>query len=224
MARIKKSTSKCSKKSKKPYRLGDYTGIGYHSETTCTGDKWEQRVKQAVVDSYALRTCMPNGSRKTFAEPFANEDIPDDCIIAQYPYDKLKGGPKHGRADFVCKHNGMTVGIECKNQSTNGTADEKSYYALENISRQYKQDRRILLFGGNVWAPEIVSDLKAKVAMREHFELQPDVDVIVATEEEFLSDVLPHLFDPMTDEQKAINEQFAIIEQAKQDAIAKLVA
>lgn len=116
----------------------------------------------------------------------------------------------------------MTVGIECKNQSTSGTADEKSYYALENISRKYKQDRRILLLGGEVWAPEIVADLKAKIAVREHYELHPEVDVIVATEQEFFDEILPRMFEPMTDEQRFFNEQVAIIERNKQAALAAL--
>ena len=173
----------------KPYRLGDYAGIGYHSGTTRSGGSFEQRVANAIIDCYGLRPCYPAGKRKLFAAPFNEGTLPDNCIIPQYPYEKLKGG--YGRQDFVCNCNGMTVGIECKNQSTSGTADEKSYYALENISRQYKQDRRILLLGGEVWAPEIVADLKAKIAVREHYELHPEVDVIVATEQEFFDEILP---------------------------------
>lgn len=226
MTTIKKTTAKKTKKTKKsnvkPYLLGDYAGIGYHSGTTVSGDKWEQRVANAIIDCYGLRPCSPTGKRKMFSDPFAEGTLPDNCIIAQYPYEKLKGGSRYGRQDFVCNCNGMTVGIECKNQSTSGTADEKSYYALENISRQYKQDRRILLLGGKVWAPEIVADLKAKVAVREHYELHPEVDVIVATEQEFFEEILPRMFEPMTDEQRFFNEQVAIIERNKQSALAAL--
>lgn len=76
--------------------------------------------------------------------------------------------------------------------------------------------------GGEVWAPEIVADLKAKVAVREHYELHPEVDVIVATEQEFFDEILPRMFEPMTDEQRFFNEQVAIIEQNKQSALAAL--
>lgn len=223
-ATIEKTPAKKTKKSDiKPYRLGNYVGIGYHSGTTCSGDKWEQRVANAIIDCYGLRPCSPTGKSKIFSAPFAEGTLPDDCIIAQYPYKKLKGGSQYGRQDFVCNCNGMTVGIECKNQSTSGTADEKVYYALENISRQYTQNRRILLLGGKVWAPEIIADLKAKVARREHYELHPEVDVIVATEQEFFNSVLPHMFEPMTDEQRFFNEQGAIIERNKQSALAALL-
>ena len=191
------------------YQIGDYAGIGYHGHTTVNGDKWENRVAQAITDFYRLRTCEPKGKRKIFAEPFDNDGMPDDCVIRQYPYLKLKGGKEYGRADLVCKYNGMTVGIECKHQGTSGTADEKTYYALDNISRQYKQDRRLLLLGGDNWAPEIVADLKMKAAHRVGVELQPNVDVLVATEQEFFDDILPHLFDKMTPEQIAFNEKVA---------------
>ena len=164
----------------------------------------------AIIDCYGLRPCSPTGKSKIFSAPFAEGTLPDDCIIAQYPYKKLKGGSQYGRQDFVCNCNGMTVGIECKNQSTSGTADEKVYYALENISRQYTQNRRILLLGGKVWAPEIIADLKAKVARREHYELHPEVDVIVATEQEFFN-------------KRFFNEQGAIIERNKQSALAALL-
>lgn len=152
--------------------------------------------------------------------PSPDEKLPDDCIIPQYPYKKLKGGSRYGRQDFACNCNGMTVGIECKNQSTSGTADEKVYYAFENISRQYKQVRRILILGGKAWAPEIVADLKAKAATREYCALHPEVDVIVATEQEFFEEILPRMFEPMTDEQRSFNEQVAIIERNRQSAIA----
>lgn len=226
MTTIKKTTAKKTKKTKKsdvkPYRLGDYAGIGYHSGTTRSGGSFEQRVEDAIIGCYGLRLCSPTGKRKLFAAPFPDEELPDDCIIPQYPYGKLKGGNRYGRQDFACNCNGMTVGIECKNQSTSGTADEKAYYALENISRQYKQDRRILLLGGEVWAPEIVADLKAKIAVREHYELHPEVDVIVATEQEFFEEILPRMFEPMTDEQRSFNEQVTIIERNKQSALAAL--
>ena len=70
---------------------------------------------------------------------------------------------------------------------------------------------------------EVIADLKAKVARREHYELHPEVDVIVATEQEFFNSVLPHMFEPMTDEQRFFNEQGAIIERNKQSALAALL-
>lgn len=225
MTTIKKTTAKKMKKSKKksdikPYRLGDYAGIGYHSGTTRSGGSFEQRVANAIIDCYGLRPCSPTGKRKLFAAPFPDGELPDDCIIKQYPYKKLKGGSRYGRQDFVCNCNGMSVGIECKNQNMSGTADEKTYYALENISRQYKQNRRILILGGKAWAPEIVADLKAKAARREYCALHPEVDVIVATEQEFFEEILPRMFEPMTAEQRSFNEQVAIIERNRQSAIA----
>lgn len=225
MTTIKKTTAKKTKKSKKksdikPYRLGDYAGIGYHSGTTRSGGSFEQRVANAIIDCYGLRPCSPTGKRKLFAAPFPDGELPDDCIIKQYPYKKLKGGSRYGRQDFVCNCNGMSVGIECKNQNMSGTADEKTYYALENISRQYKQNRRILILGGKAWAPEIVADLKAKAARREYCALHPEVDVIVATEQEFFEEILPRMFEPMTAEQRSFNEQVAIIERSRQSAIA----
>lgn len=226
MTTIKKTTAKENKKSKKsdikPYRLGDYAGIGYHSGTMRSGGSFEQRVENAIIDRYGLRLCSPTGKRKLFAAPFPDGELPDDCIIPQYPYKKLKGGNRYGRQDFACNCNGMTVGIECKNQSTSGTADEKVYYALENISRQYKQVRRILILGGKVWAPEIVAGLKAKAATREYCALHPEVDVIVATEQEFFDEILPRMFEPMTAEQRFFNEQVAVIERNKQSALAAL--
>ena len=60
MTTIKKTTAKKTKKSKKksdikPYRLGDYAGIGYHSGTTRSGGSFEQRVANAIIDCYGLR-------------------------------------------------------------------------------------------------------------------------------------------------------------------------
>ena len=224
MTKIKKTTAKKTKKSKKsdikPYRLVDYAGIGYHSGTTRSGGSFEQRVANAIIDCYGLRPCSPAGKRKLFAAPFPDGELPDNCIIKQYPYKKLKGGSRYGRQDFVCNCNGMSVGIECKNQNMSGTADEKTYYALENISRQYKQNRRILILGGKAWAPEIVADLKAKAARREYCALHPEADVIVATEQEFFEEILPRMFEPMTAEQRSFNEQVAIIERNRQSAIA----
>lgn len=50
-ATIEKTPAKKTKKSDiKPYRLGNYVGIGYHSGTTCSGDKWEQRVANAIIE------------------------------------------------------------------------------------------------------------------------------------------------------------------------------
>lgn len=58
--------------------------------------------------------------------------------------------------------------------------------------------------------------------MREHYELHPEVDVIVATEQEFFEEILPRMFEPMTDEQRSFNEQVTIIERNKQSALAAL--
>lgn len=73
MTTIKKTTAKKTKKSKKsdikPYRLGDYAGIGYHSGTTRSGGSFEQRVANAIIDCYGLRPCSPTGKRKLFAAP-----------------------------------------------------------------------------------------------------------------------------------------------------------
>lgn len=64
MTTIKKTTAKKTKKSKKsdikPYRLGDYAGIGYHSGTTRSGGSFEQRVENAIIDCYGLRLCSPH--------------------------------------------------------------------------------------------------------------------------------------------------------------------
>lgn len=114
MTTIEKTPAKRIKQTKKsdvkPYRLGNYAGIGYHSGTTCAGDRWEQRVANAIIDCYGLRPCSPTGKSKIFSAPFAEGTLPDNCIIAQYPYEKLKGGSQYGRQDFVCNCNAPLIG------------------------------------------------------------------------------------------------------------------
>lgn len=74
-------------------------------------------------------------------------------------------------------------------------------------------ERRRVQWG--VWGVD-----EAEVPRLDAGEGVEEVDVIVATEQEFFDEILPRMFEPMTDEQRFFNEQVAVIERNKQSALA----
>lgn len=70
---------------------------------------------------------------------------------------------KRMRPDFVVKYSDLTLVIECKNQVTRGTAEEKIFYTAHsmcNLHSQFPDVVPFLIMSGGGWSTECIKFMK----------------------------------------------------------------
>ncbi len=86
---------------------------------------------------------------------------------------------KDRRIDILCVREQEALAIECKYQDSQGTADEKMHYALEDLAALWMAG--VLVYAGNGWSRGVLHQLEASRHAAACLPQRPDLRRTKAT-------------------------------------------